>query len=117
TNAEDEDAKPDERNHYQHDGCERIQKPSQTQCLVAEGEPREILNGPESGHLQRRQERKERHYERGNLSSDRQQSCTFVSPVRQTQNYQRSRERHRRNQPEMIDDPATHPLSWSRWSK
>jgi hypothetical protein len=40
--------------------------------MFAEGEPREILNGAESGHLQRRQECKERHCERGNLSGDRE---------------------------------------------
>jgi hypothetical protein len=36
------------------------------------GEPREILNSAESGHLQRRQERKERQYKCGDLSGDRQ---------------------------------------------
>jgi len=51
TYAEDEDAKPDERNHHQHNGCERIQKPSQTQRVIAESEPGEILDGAESGQL------------------------------------------------------------------
>ena len=85
--------------------------------MVAEGEPREILNGAESGHLQRRQERKERQYKRGDLSGDRQCGCALLRrPFGKLKIANEAAERHGRNQPEMIDDPATHPLSWSRWS-
>ena len=59
TTAEDEDAKPDKRDHHQHDGRERIEKPSQTQRMVAKCEPGEILNGAESRRLQCREEREE----------------------------------------------------------
>src|SRR5438477_2352031 len=52
TSAEEKDAKPDKRNHHQHDGREGIEEPSQTQRMVAECEPREILNSAESRHLQ-----------------------------------------------------------------
>ena len=104
--AEDENAKADERDHHQHRGGERIENPADAQRLFAESEPGEIVNGAEAGRLQRRQERQDREYERDDLADDRQCGCAFVAPIRQAQNRERSRERHRRDQPKMIDDPV-----------
>src|SRR5204862_1489937 len=87
TSAEDEDAKPDQRDHHQHDGREWIEEPSQTQRMVSECEPGEILNDAESRRLQSRQECEERQYERGDLSSDREYSCAFVPSIGQAQDH------------------------------
>src|SRR5207253_9252404 len=87
TSAQHENAKSNQRDHHQHDGCERIEQPSQTQRMVAECEPGEILNGAESRRLQSRQECEEGQYERGDLSSNREYSCAFVPPIRQAQDH------------------------------
>ena len=55
--AENENPKPDKRDHDEHRGGERIEDNAETQNLIAESEPREILNGARPRRLQSRAER------------------------------------------------------------
>ena len=50
--AEDENAKADERDHDEHGSRQRIEHPAEAQRLVAESEPGEIVNGAKAGGLQ-----------------------------------------------------------------
>jgi len=103
--AEDKNAKPDQRDHHQHRGGDRIEHPTDAKSVLAEGEPGEILNGAELARLQRLRKREDRQCERYDLASDCKSRRTFTSRIRQTQNHQRNGERHRWNQPEIVDEP------------
>jgi hypothetical protein len=113
TYTKNKNAQLDQRDHHQHDGRERIEHPADAQRLFAEREPGEIVNDPEPDGLQRWQEREDRQCERNDLAGDCKRRRAFAPRVRETQDYQRSRERHRRNRPNVVDDPGVHPLSLS----
>src|SRR5262249_26319659 len=111
--AEDKDAKPNQRDHHQHGGSKRIQNKSEAQRLLTEREPGEILNDAKTGGLQRWHKRQDGQRECKHLANYCERCSTFPLRVRQTQNDERSRERYSRDQPEMIDDPA-HAMITSR---
>src|SRR5207237_10924695 len=68
--AEDKNAKADQRDHDQHGGSKWIKHPAEAKCLVAEGKPGEILNSAETRSLQCRQKRQDRESERNDLTDD-----------------------------------------------
>ena len=85
-NAEDKNTEPNECDHHEHHGGERIEHPSNAQRLVAESEPREILNAAKAGRLQRLAKGDDRQGERNDLAEDCQCGRAFAARFRQTQN-------------------------------
>src|SRR5436305_6711072 len=57
TDAEDKNAKPNQRDHHQHGGSERIKNETETQRLFAECKPREIPDRTETWCLHAYSER------------------------------------------------------------
>ena len=71
-NAEDENAKTDQRDHDQHGSSERVKDPANPKFLGAEGEPDEIMNSAESRRVQRRHKRKDRQGQGSCLADNRE---------------------------------------------
>ncbi len=76
--------------------------------MFTEREPIEILNGTKAGGLQRGHKGQDRQHEREYLANYGECGCGFSPRLRQTQNDQRNREWHGRDQPEIGHDPGIH---------
>ena len=102
--AENKNAQADEGDHDQHGGRERIEHEADPQHLFAKSEPGEILPDTIGGRLQRGPKSDERENESNHLSGDREHSRTAAARIRQAQNQERCRQRHRRDQPEVSEE-------------
>ena len=78
--AEDKNAKTDERDHDQHRGREWIENKPDAQGLLPECKPGKILDGAETMRMQRRDKGEDRHRQGCELSNDGERSgCTTCS--------------------------------------